>query len=131
VKLGGFDPGFSMYLEETEWQKRMADAGYERWFVADSSVTHYGSAQKSFAQASRHYLWGLELYTRKHWRGPFRRGRLLLALWMGSVISVILLLILWPISYIAGRAGQRIRHYGKQYVRVIGQLLMAPTQPPA
>lgn len=129
-QLGGFDPTFSMYLEETEWQKRMSQAGFSRWFVADSSIIHFGSAQKTFAQASQHYLWGLEYYTRQHWSKPFRRGRLLLALWTGTIISVILLLLLWPVSIFAPRGGQRLRHYLRQYLRLAANLLTAPTKPP-
>lgn len=129
AQVGGFDERFTMYLEETEWQKRMAEKGLSRWLIAESTVTHYGSAAKTFAQASPHFLWGLELYTRQHWRGPWRRGRLLTALWTATLISDIVLAIGWPVSWFFGR-GQRIRHYLRQYLSLTRRLVAAPTSPP-
>ena len=130
-KVGGFDSKFTMFLEETEWQKRMDEAGLERWFVADSAIVHYGSAQKSFSQASQHFLWGLEYYTQLHWHGPLRRTRLLKAIWLGTALSLIFLLIAWPFSFALGRGGRRLRHYLKQYTRLVGNLVRFPTTPPA
>lgn len=125
--VGGFDPEFSMYLEETDWQRRMAAAGYDRWYLADSSIVHYGSAQKSFAQASRHYLWGLERYTAKHWPAPARRLMLISTIWTAVLISDILLLIGLLPSPGLGRAGRRIRHYFKVYVQLSINLFRFPT----
>lgn len=125
-RIGGFDPGFTMYLEETEWQLRMEKAGLDRWFIADRSIVHFGSAQKSFAQASRHYLWGLEHYTRLHWRGPLRRARLLSAVWLGTILSLLFLILAWPLSLILGRAGRRVRHYLQQYGKLMRNLIDWP-----
>lgn len=130
-KLGGFDGRFTMYLEETEWQKRMAEAGLDRWLISDANLTHYGAAAKTFAQASIHFLWGLELYTKAHWPGPARRVRLLATIWTAVLISDIVLALVWPLSWLAGRAGRRIRHYARQYLSLTINLFSWPTNPPA
>lgn len=129
-KVGGFDPKFTMFLEETEWQKRMDNCGLDRWFIADSPIVHYGSAQKSFSQASQHFLWGLEYYTRRHWGGPLRGVRLLTAIWLGTLISLVFLIVAWPITFVVRTGHRRVTHYLKQYMRLVGNLFRFPTQPP-
>ena len=42
--VGGFDPKFFMYAEETDWQKRIGDAGWEIAFTPAAQVTHLGGA---------------------------------------------------------------------------------------
>lgn len=129
-KVGGFDPKFSMYLEETEWQKHAAGVGIERWLEASFSLTHFGSATKTFAQASPHYLWGLRLYVTKHWSGSGRGPRLLLALWCGTLVSIIVLVIGLIPSLFLGRKGRRIRHYFMSYIRLMKNLIFFPTKAP-
>lgn len=121
-RLGGYDPKFSMYLEETEWQKRMADAGIERWLISESHITHFGSAQKTFAQASTMYLWGLRWYAHKHWRRPFRQARLDVAIIIGSLVSIVTLLIAWPFSLLYKRIERRVRHYLRSYLSLLPRL---------
>jgi GT2 family glycosyltransferase len=54
---GPFDEGFFLYLEETEWQRRMAGAGWELAVLPSARVTHVGGAStKGFALASSYYL---------------------------------------------------------------------------
>lgn len=127
--IGEFDPQFSMYLEETDWQARMAAAGYQRWLCAETSITHFGSAQKSFAQASPHYLWGLRHYASKHWS-------LNQQAWLPSVVmaatvisTVFLLAALFP-SYFLKKSGQRLRHYLGVYLQVMTRILHWPRYAP-
>lgn len=42
--VGGFDERFFMYAEETDWQKRIRDAGWGVAFLPDAVVTHLGGA---------------------------------------------------------------------------------------
>jgi N-acetylglucosaminyl-diphospho-decaprenol L-rhamnosyltransferase len=57
VATGPLDEGFFLYLEETEWQRRMAGAGWERAVLPSARFTHLGGASSSgFALASPHYL---------------------------------------------------------------------------
>ncbi len=40
--LGGFDPNFFLYFEETDLCRRAVDAGYELWAVGDAVARHIG-----------------------------------------------------------------------------------------
>jgi N-acetylglucosaminyl-diphospho-decaprenol L-rhamnosyltransferase len=61
---GPLDEGFFLYLEETEWQKRFAPAGWEVHLVPDARVTHLTgqSGLPSHSFASEHYLASLRRY---------------------------------------------------------------------
>lgn len=127
--VGMFDPQFTMYLEETDWQKRMAAAGYQSWLFGTTAITHYGSAQKSFAQATVHYLWGLRRYAEKHW--TLSRQALLPPIVMSAtLISTLALLLLFIPSFVVGAAGRRVRHYLAVYLKLIPRLLVWPRTAP-
>jgi GT2 family glycosyltransferase len=130
LQTGGLDPDFSMYLEETEWQKRMVGSGLVNWLIAETGITHYGSAKKTMAQASRHFLWGLWHYTDRHWSGLGRHLRLRLAIWLATLLSLMLVLPLWPSSWFFGRIGRRLRYYAQQYLSLAAKLMAFPTKPP-
>lgn len=118
-----------MYLEETDWQARMAAARFQVWFFADVAITHFGSTQKSFAQASRHYLWGLRRFASKHWTLN-QQAALPPVVMMAALISAVLLTMLILPSYILGRVGQRVRHYTIIYFALIGKILIWPQRTP-
>ncbi len=40
--VGGLDEGFFMYFEETDWCRRMKEAGGEVWYVPGPGVIHFG-----------------------------------------------------------------------------------------
>ncbi len=47
---GGFDPDFFMYCEEVDWQKRMAQEGYDRFIVDGPEIVHLeGGSEKNGA----------------------------------------------------------------------------------
>lgn len=51
-KLGGFDPAFFLYFEETDLCKRAIDAGYELWAVGEAVARHEGgTAAKDTGEA--------------------------------------------------------------------------------
>jgi GT2 family glycosyltransferase len=57
ASTGPLDEGFFLYLEETEWQRRMAAAGWERTVLPSARFTHLGGASSTgFALASAYYL---------------------------------------------------------------------------
>lgn len=71
-RLGGFDPRFFLYWEETDLCRRAEDLGYSVWAVGDAVARHVGGAS-SDADASRiggciarHYLESRHYYMRKH-----------------------------------------------------------------
>lgn len=47
--LGGFDPRFFLYFEETDLCRRAASAGAEVWAVGAASITHVGGASAEAA----------------------------------------------------------------------------------
>lgn len=67
-QVGGFDEAFWMYAEETDWQRRMTDAGWRVVFTPHANVTHLGGASGSgdAARINRAFYDSLDLYGRKH-----------------------------------------------------------------
>ena len=66
-QIGGFDPQFWMYAEETDWQKRMAEAGWQIVFAPRARVTHLGGASGAGnAQVSQSFYASQDAYTLKH-----------------------------------------------------------------
>jgi GT2 family glycosyltransferase/SAM-dependent methyltransferase len=80
---GPLDSRFRLYLEETEWQARMASAGWARAVLPSASCRHIGGASSSgFALASPHYLDSVRRY--------YRHPRLAIAVvWLASLIALI------------------------------------------
>lgn len=66
--VGGFDEGFFMYAEETDWQRRFRGQGWEIAFTPGAVVTHLGGASgaSESARVNAHFFDSLDLYTRKH-----------------------------------------------------------------
>lgn len=62
-EIGAFDERFFMYHEEVDLAKRLADAGYETWFVPSAVATHTGQGSsggcgvESYKQRSRRKYW--------------------------------------------------------------------------
>lgn len=70
-QIGGFDPAFFLYAEETDWQKRMHAAHWEIAFTPAAQVTHLGGASGAGekARVSALFWQGQERYILKHF-GP-------------------------------------------------------------
>ncbi|HSI32434.1 MAG TPA: glycosyltransferase family 2 protein [Tepidisphaeraceae bacterium] len=67
-RAGGFDEAFFMYAEETDWQRRIRDAGWRIAFTPAVQVTHLGGASgaRDKAKVNRHFFDSLDRYERKH-----------------------------------------------------------------
>lgn len=67
-QVGGFDETFFMYSEETDWQRRMRDAGWLIVFTPASEVVHLGggSGANDAARINRHFFNSLDYYQWKH-----------------------------------------------------------------
>lgn len=67
-EAGGFDEAFFMYQEETDWQRRIRDCGWDIVFTPSASVTHLGGASGASEQAriNRYFFDSLDYYIRKH-----------------------------------------------------------------
>ena len=51
--LGGFDPRFFLYFEETDLCRRVHDAGYEIWAVGEAVARHVGGASAAQVDEAR------------------------------------------------------------------------------
>lgn len=72
-RIGGFDPRFFLYFEETDLCKRIAGAGAQLWTVGAASASHVGGASTSSNSTPRfagciaeHYFESRHYYMRKH-----------------------------------------------------------------
>lgn len=67
-QVGGFDEAFFLYAEETDWQRRIRDGGWEIAFTPTAEVTHLGGASGASEKAriNRHFFESLDRYERKH-----------------------------------------------------------------
>jgi N-acetylglucosaminyl-diphospho-decaprenol L-rhamnosyltransferase len=78
-EVGELDEDFFLFSEETDWQRRFRDAGWEIWFTPDAEVVHAEGA----SHGGRFYhenLRGLLRYLAKHEGLPAaERARLVLA----------------------------------------------------
>lgn len=69
-KLGGFDPGFFLYSEETDFCLRLRELGFEVGHIADVTVSHIGGASEDPRDpyvVSTRKLKGLLRFRQKHY----------------------------------------------------------------
>ena len=67
-KVGGFDAGFFMYAEETDWQKRMRAEGWKIVFTPAAQVNHLGGASGADdkPKINKYFFESGDYYYRKH-----------------------------------------------------------------
>ena len=67
-EVGGFDEGFFLYSEETDWQWRIRKAGWRIAFTPDATAVHLagGSGAQDKARINQHFFNSLDYYVRKH-----------------------------------------------------------------
>jgi GT2 family glycosyltransferase len=68
-QIGGFDPRFFLYAEETDWQKRMHAAGWKVRFTPDGTIVHLGGASGEGMRDRQivEFCRAAEIYIRKHY----------------------------------------------------------------
>jgi GT2 family glycosyltransferase len=69
LEVGGFDPGFFVYSDETDFCKRLGDAGWRILFVPSARAIHHDQMAQDAAGAERRiveYHRGRDRYLRKH-----------------------------------------------------------------
>ena len=91
-QTGGFDERFFLYSEETDWQRRIRDAGWEIAFTPAAEVTHLGGASgaNDKKNVSRYFMESLDRYELKH-HGPLG----LVAFRGAMVVGCALRALLW------------------------------------
>lgn len=75
--VGGFDPSFFMYFEETDLCRRLWNAGWEVHFTTATTIVHKGGAsttQMRAAMALQFYVGMRQFYARHY--SPSRQARL-------------------------------------------------------
>jgi N-acetylglucosaminyl-diphospho-decaprenol L-rhamnosyltransferase len=74
LEVGGFDPDFFVYSDETDFCKRLGDAGWRILYVPSARAIHHDQMAQDAAGAERRiveYHRGRDRYLRKH-LGPTR-----------------------------------------------------------
>jgi GT2 family glycosyltransferase len=71
--VGGFDEGFFMYSEESDWMLRASEQGIRALFVPDSVITHLGgqSTNNLSAERSVEFLRSHERLIANHHGAPY------------------------------------------------------------
>jgi hypothetical protein len=64
-ETGGFDENFFMYAEETDWQKRIQQAGWRVLFTPAAQITHLGGGSGD-GKMNEPFFDGLDYYELKH-----------------------------------------------------------------
>jgi GT2 family glycosyltransferase len=119
-KVGGFDERFFMYAEETDWQRRIRDAGWTIVFTPAAQVIHLGgiSGAGEKPRINRHFFQSLDYYERQH------HGILgLILLRIAMIVGSFLRLGLWLAASIQPR--RRVVAFGKlrHHARLLGRQL--------
>ena len=110
---GPLDEGFFLYLEETEWQRRIAVAGWGREVVPAARFVHLGGGSTGgFPLASPHFLASVRRY--------YPRPRLALAtIWLAALISFVTL----RAATALGNASPRTRQRADEFDELLRLLL--------
>ncbi len=92
-KVGGFDPRFFFYAEETDWQKRLTEAGWRIAFTPDAQVVHLRAASREDkATVNPHLYRGADIYMQKHY------GLLgLLSMRLASILGNLTRMLFWSV----------------------------------
>ncbi len=116
-QVGGFDERFFLYAEETDWQKRIREAGWSIRFTPRAELTHLGGASGASdrVRINEHFFAGLDRYQRKH-HGVIG----LIAFRLAMVVGSVLRLPGWGAVYLLQRT-RRVQAGGK--VRLHGWLI--------
>lgn len=125
LQHGGFDDRYAMYLEETDFQRRLFADGISPYMMPTLRLTHFGSAKKTWAQANPLFLRSLQLYA-KRWWGLSSQALLWPIVWVSAIISLVTLLIAFVPSMIFPGSHQRVHHYLRAYTMLIQHLIRRP-----
>jgi GT2 family glycosyltransferase len=105
-EIGGFDERFFLYAEETDWQRRMHDAGWKIAFIPTAQVTHLGgtSGARDRARVNEYFFQSLDRYELKH------HGVLgLIALRCAMAAGCLVRALFWSFAVMIPRASIAVR----------------------
>lgn len=97
-QVGGFDEAMFMYAEETDWQKRIAGAGWKIAFTPRALVTHLGGASSASSKPkiSQMSLDSQNYFIRKH-HGPLG----LFVFRIANIVGAIARILFWTLIRLA------------------------------
>lgn len=109
---GPMDDGYFLYLEETEWQRRITAAGWRIDVVPEAVFTHLGGGSTgSIPLAGPHFLDSVERY--------YPQPRLaLVTMGAGAIVSLGALL---PARAL-GRGGEKVRVHADAMLGLVGEV---------
>jgi N-acetylglucosaminyl-diphospho-decaprenol L-rhamnosyltransferase len=107
AEAGPLDDRYFLYLEETEWQRRIADAGWRREVLPNARFVHLGGGSTgSFALASPHYLASVRRY--------YPHPRMAMAvIWGATLISLTCLRLVTALGVRSPRVRQLCHGFGE------------------
>jgi len=121
-RVGVLDESFFMYFEETDWCKRMKQAGGEVWFVPAAKVVHFGGGTFAHYSEKRLVAYHRSLLHFFHKHHPAWQGMLLRCI---LVVRSLLRLMVWGVLSLLTRAERRTRSRSalRGYVKTLTLLL--------
>ena len=91
AEVGYLDPGFFVYSDETDFCKRLHDAGWDVLHVPSARAIHHDQLTTDFGRARRRIVEfhrGRDRYLRKHMSAPERFAVRLLGAWFYLVLAL-------------------------------------------
>lgn len=95
--IGGFDEQFFMFREETDWMKRISEAGWEIWYNPKIVVIHYEGGSTDQSRRSNVWMRKLGMYLpsvykyQKKWFGILSAYLLICFYFFGSMWTLFVL----------------------------------------
>ena len=102
---GGLDEGYFLYLEETEWQRRLVSLGWQIHVAPSAVVEHLGRSGDPSSAPSREFLRSMERYLSHH-RVPLGVTRVLVTI--GLTVSRLGLRVLGLLPVRGARSRARV-----------------------
>ena len=118
-EVGLLDEGYFMYYEETDWCRRMADRGWEGWYVGSAEITHFGGQSVGLSKTDAPFFGNHPAYWVASRRRYMRHHHGWFAMILAETADVVLYTALWlrhrwrsgPVSRTkARRASAALRH---------------------
>jgi hypothetical protein len=121
-QVGPLDEDFFFFGEETDWCKRMRDAGWELWFAPVGEIIHHGSVSAKKLNHRREVMLTGAIVRLNVKHGGRLRGALVWAILFGFNSIRAALWSLWaPLARGPGDA-ERARHFRAIALGQIGRM---------
>ncbi len=100
-EVGLMDDGYFMYLEETDWCRRMDAAGWKIYYLPTTSIIHYGQQSAGLAPDKANADWCRSLC--RFYRQQYRPGSLKMGLMKAMIFTSII--IRFPLHWVRAVRG--------------------------